>query len=299
MSLADELKLLSGQGVKRNEYVRAPMGYPGSKSSSIKELLGILPYRNAFIDVCGGSGAVLLARKQSKLDVFNDRNAGIVALYRCARDPIKLKELLKRLELAPPLSREEFLWTRDNWHNPALDDVERAARYYYALSYSFSTKGLQFGRVTRRDGRSQSLRYFTGLDLFGPLHNRLVGTTIENLDWKQILTDYKVGGKDVVWYIDPPYWNVYKVYEHEWAEEDHRALCHRVQDLDGGYVAVSGYDHPDHPYNKFKFWTNKFQWEVNVKMTALAFTEENNLLAYKDVLKRSTAMETLWVYDPS
>lgn len=280
----------------RDQYLRAPMGYPGAKSRSIKELLAHLPYRNTWVDVCGGTASVTLARNASPLDVYNDRHSGLVAFYRCIRDRLKCSQMIERLEISPPLSREEFIWSRDTWKQNQLDDVERAARWYYSLVTSFNQKGWSFGRAVK--GKAQGQKMFNNLKLFWPLHNRMRNAQIENQDWRMLLKDYSKGGREVVWYIDPPYWGTTGIYEHEWSEQDHLELCERIQHLNGGFVAVSGYDLPNHPYNRFKFWSRKVSWEVQVSMTGIAFTESNNLAAYADVIKRGTATETLWIYDP-
>lgn len=296
MSLTATLLSMHDQESSRMSIVRAPIGYPGAKSRSIKDLLPHLPYRNSWIDVCGGSGAVTFARNACPLDVFNDRNAGIVAFYRCIRDRAKCQQLIDRLEIVPPTSREEFIWCRDTWNQEHLDDVERAARWYYSLLTSFSGKGWSFGRAVK--GSSQGQKLFNNLKLFWPVHSRLRNAQIENMDWRMILKDYAKGGRDVVWYIDPPYWGTTNIYDYEWTTDEHYEMCERIQNLNGGFVAVSGYDTPDHPYNKFKFWTNKVSWNVAVSMTGLAFTETNNLAAYADQIKRGEAVETLWIYDP-
>lgn len=277
----------------RDKYLRAPMGYPGSKSRSLPHLLPHLPYRNTFVDVCGGSGSVLLARKPCKLEVFNDRNAGIVSFYRCLRDPDKCKRLSERVELSPPLSREEFIWCRDTWKCDQLDDVERGARWYYAIVSSFGQKGWAYGRAVK--GTCQGQKLYNNLKAFWSIHNRIKNIQIENLDWRQVLKDYAVNGHDVVWYIDPPYWGTTGVYDYEWKKEEHYELCERIKHLHG-YVALSGYDCPEHPYNKFHFWTEKVSWEVHVSMTSQAFTETNNLSGLENVVSRGLANETLWIY---
>jgi site-specific DNA-adenine methylase len=188
------------------------------------------------------------------------------------------------------------MWSRDTWKDNQLDDVERAARWYYSLVTSFNQKGWSFGRAVK--GKGQGQKMFNNLELFWPMHYRLRNAQIENQDWRMLLKDYSKGGRDVVWYIDPPYWGTTGIYEHEWTKEEHFELCERIQNLNGGFVAVSGYDLPDHPYNKFKFWTRKACWDVPVSMTGIAFTETNNLGAYEGVIKRGTATETLWIYEP-
>lgn len=81
------------------EILRPPFSYPGSKSRSIDKILPHLPYTGVYIEPFGGSAAVLLARRPSKLEVFNDRYAGVVAFYRCIRDNNLMCQLCERLDL--------------------------------------------------------------------------------------------------------------------------------------------------------------------------------------------------------
>lgn len=283
--------------VRGNDVIRAPFGYPGAKNRSIHDLLQHLPYRKTFIDVCGGTGSVLFARQPSKLEVFNDRCAGITALYRCIRDAKLNKALLERLTLVPSCSREEFAWCHETWQQDHHDDVERAARWYYSVVHSFNQKGWSFGRAVKAP--AQCGKYWNNLELFWPIHSRIQRVQIENQDWRLILRDYKKDGREVVWYIDPPYWGTKGIYNHEWPNDWHNELCHRIQDLDGGFVALSGYDHPKHPYNTFTIWKEKVTWDVPISMTGLAFQDTNHLGGLEDQIKRGVATETLWIYDPS
>lgn len=297
MSLLDVLLGLDQSETPREaEIIKAPFGYPGAKSRSVKELLPHLPYKKAFIDVCGGTGAVLFGRKPSDLEVFNERHSGITAFYRCLRDITKYHALVERLHMVPSCSREEFQWARDSWEEQHHTDVERAARWYYSAVHSFNQKGWHFGRVVQ--GRSQAEKYKNNFSLFPAIHARLEGVQIENLDWRIILNDYKRGGRNVIWYIDPPYWNTGGNYLHEWEKKDHTELCERILDLNGGYVILSGYDAPDHPYNLSRVpWTYKYSWEVRTSMAGMAFTESNNLAAFEGTVQREKATETIWVYD--
>lgn len=293
MDLTSKLLAMQSQEEPRDNYLRAPMGYPGSKSRSLKHLLPHLPYRNSFIDVCGGTGSVLFARNSCNLEVFNDRNSGIIAFYRCIRDRLKCKELIDRLEIAPPSSREEFIWSRETWNCDQLDDVERGSRWYYAVMHSFASKGWAFGRAVK--GKAQGQKFYNNLSLFWSIHNRLKNVQIENQDWRMILKDYS--NSDAVIYIDPPYWGTIGIYDHCWSEQDHYELCERVTNCNGAYVAVSGYDSIDHPYNTFKFWTSKESWEVNVSLKGAAFTETNHLAGLEHLMVRGKVTESLWIYN--
>lgn len=289
--LLSQLMALEDTPEVRERIIRAPFGYPGAKSRSIANLLPHLPYRNGFCEPCGGTGVVTFARRPSNLEVLNDRHMGITSFYRCLRDRHKMQQLMDRLHIMTPCSREEFIWARDTWEDNFLDDIERSARWYYSVIHSFNSKGWSFGRVTK--GRAQCAKYYNNFTLFGPIHNRLQSVQIENLDWRILFKDYN--SNDMVWYIDPPYWKTIGIYKHEWKELEHLELCERIQYLHG-FVALSGYDSPDHPYNKFK-WDDKISWEVQVSMTGMAFTDTNHLAGLEDVIKRGTAKETLWIRD--
>lgn len=292
-SLYAMLNALNDTAQTRDDFIRAPFGFPGAKSRSLKNLLSILPYRNVFVDVLAGSGAVLLARHESNLEVFNDRHAGITAFFRCIKDRKKCEELIDILSKTV-CSREEFIWARESWPCDWLDDVQRAARWYYCVQHSFNSKGWQFGRTT--SGKAQATKLLNNLHTFWPIHNRLRNVYIENCDWRIMLQDFnnENNGNDIVWYIDPPYWNTpTNIYDHSFQPHDHIELAERCMYLNG-FIALSGYDCDNHPYNKFS-WHKKESWEVRVSMAGLAFTETNHLAEYEGMIKRGVATETVWI----
>jgi DNA adenine methylase len=278
--------------VRGGTIVRAAFGYPGAKSRSISELLHHLPYRKVFIDGFGGSGCVTAARHAVDLEVFNEQHAGISAFFRCMRDATKCKKVIDWLEKTVP-SRDEWEHCEQTWKCDWNDDVERAARWYYCVQHSFASKGWSFGRSV--SGKSQAGKIHSNLDLFWPLSNRFRRVYVENQDWRVLMRDYNndKNGDDIVWYFDPPYWGTIGIYDHEMRPEHHYEFAERCMHLNG-FVAVSGYDHPKHPYNEYK-WDKKVAWEVSVTMTGLAFTDTNNLGEYADSIKRGKAQETLWI----
>src|SRR5690606_25089106 len=88
---------------------RAPFGWVGGKSRSITNLLPLLPQRDKWVDVFGGSGVVTLNRQPAKiLDVYNDRYSGVVAFYRFLHDKDKLEQLCDRLRFTLH-ARAEFV----------------------------------------------------------------------------------------------------------------------------------------------------------------------------------------------
>lgn len=264
----------------REEYVKSPFGWVGGKSRSLEKLLPLLPYRKIFVDVCGGSGSVLLARKPCDLEVFNDRNSGIIDFYRCLKDKEKLELLIEDLRLSLH-SRELFLRAKESWESET-DIVQRASKWYYMVKMSFSGVGRNFGRATKGKNPFGS-KIENAFPLFWPVHYRLQNVQIENLDWRVCLRDFDT--PQTVFYIDPPYLNTDPgAYKHKFSVKDHKELCARCFDCKG-FVAVSGYKNTI--YDSFP-WDEKHEWETHIT----AATKETEELTDKST---NTATEVLWI----
>ena len=298
MSQADDLfKLWSGMADRdpeiREQYIRAPFGWAGGKEKSKDKILEILPYRNTYVEHCGGSGVIFLNRRPSNLDVFNDRDAGVTAFYRCLKDREKMRKMMEWLSLTVH-SREEFIWCKKTWKD-CTDDVERAARWYYIVRMSFGQQKRNFGRAIR--GKSQQpLMIYSSFPLFPQIHARMSEAQIENLDLFDSIKDYD--SEDTVHYIDPNYHGVSPgIYENEIDEASHHRLCETI--MNGkGFFALSGY--PNHVYDSPEFhWDRRITWDVNVTLQAQAFTEGNNKAGRENdsSLKRVKATECLWIKD--
>ena len=280
MSLLDTLFELE----EEDKIIRAPFPYPGGKSRSIGNILPRLPYRGIYVEPFGGSAAVLLSRRKSKFEVFNDRYAGVVAFYRVMRSESKMRALCERLELTVH-AREEWAWAKETWQN-VEDDVERAALWYYLVSYSFASLGRNFGRSTTTSPLAGKIR--RRLEAFPLIHERLCNVQIENQDWRQCLADYD--NDDTVFYLDPPYLAVNMgAYKHEMSHDDHRRLLDTVMSL-RGFVALSGYSNP--LYEAYD-WDNRHEWDAYVSMTPSGDIKGN----YKEGIetKREKATEVLWI----
>lgn len=269
--------------VEREDYVRFPFPYVGAKGRSLKQLMPLLPHTDTWVDAFGGSGAVTLARRPCRFEVFNDRHAGIVSFYRCLREYAKKEALCERLGLTVH-SREEYIWSQDTWEHSELDDVERAARWYYTVAYSFGGVGRNFGRS--RDSRTVfSGKIADKLPLFQPIHQRFQRVQVENLDWRQVLKDYDSDA--TVFYLDPPYYGK-NVYKHNMRKAEHVEMCRRIFDC-RGFVALSGY--VNEVYDAFP-WDNKHEWDTHVTVTSRAVTTDTSNVTSRGI---SEAKECLWV----
>ena len=270
----------------RETIIRAPWSYPGNKEYELEHILKHLPQTSMYIEVFGGTGITLLNRKPSKLEVFNDRNSGITAMYMCMYDQRLLAQLCERLRYVCH-SRELFVWSRDTWQD-CTDTVERAARWYYSIQSSFIKKGKYFGRSTNpKTAFAPSLQ--PELELWWDIHQRIYPTVqIENASWQRLFKDYN--HVDAVWYLDPPYYGSNDIYQCEMADKEHVELLDKIQDLKG-FVALSGY--PNELYKTYP-WDEVHTWPRTTKANALASTDTNN----NQDQKRVQVTEALWIRHP-
>lgn len=277
----------------RETYLKLPFAYPGGKGEHLAHVLPHLPYGTGYGEAFGGSGAVLLNRHPSKLEIYNDRYGGITAFFRVVRDKVLYPQFMERIN-ATVHSREEFIWCKKTWEN-CEDDVERAARWYYTARWAINGKAKStFGR-SKSPGVRFADRLHKSLPLFGPIHARLHTVTIENLDWRTCLDDFDQTG--FVWYLDPTYLDCAPgTYDHELSVGDHVELVARIPYLKG-FVAVSSYDGPTTKaiYDRAGVWDDCIKWERTTRALTQAFTETNSLLETETNTDRRPAKELLWI----
>lgn len=222
----------------------APFPWFGGKDRLSKRIADLLPPHLAYIEVFGGSGAVLFAKRPSKLEVYNDVDGGVVAFFRVLRE--RPEELVEKLSLTP-YSREEYLACRNSW-DEASDDLERARRWFTTTWQMFggggkahSKVGWAFDAGGRKNG-SRPRTFAWRVDRLCEFAERLRHVQIEQDDWRAIFDRYDVA-ETSVFYLDPPYLPETRssgVYAHELTPADHQELLERVRGLRGS-VLISGY----------------------------------------------------------
>ena len=265
--------------------VRAPFGYCGSKSQGLKHILPMLPYRRSYVEVFGGSGVVLLNRRPSTIDVYNDRFGGVVTFYRCLRNEAKYLKMMEWLE-ATVNSKEEYIWCRDTWEN-CTDDVERACRWFYSMHYSFGNKGTAWGRKVTSTPLAVVKNRFPS---FSTAHRRLAGVQIENASWEKILNDYD--HPEAVFYLDPPYIATDgREYTYGMNHDDHRRMLNTIFRMKG-FVALSGFANT--LYDNFS-WDDRISWKQTCSMAGNANNEGNNKAHLKGLESYHSAEEVLWI----
>lgn len=273
--------------IDKENYIRAPYGWPGGKWQSLKHIIPLIPQGDTFVDACGGSGIITINSPDwFKQKVFNDRHAGVIGFYRCLRDPIKMQKMIDSLQLYLH-SREEFIWARDSWQD-VNDDVERACRWYYMLRVSFGQLGRNFGRAVT-GSNMLAAKFHKGIELFPEIHHRFKNVLVENQDVLDCISQFD--SDTTVHYIDPDYIGTNPIYEHT---VDHNRLLDIVFSLKG-WVALSGYANTLYDC---RGWDQRYDWPVSTPLMSAAFNEGSSLKGKENHMTRDKkATEVLWIKD--
>ncbi|MDI3415661.1 DNA adenine methylase [Pantoea sp. V106_11] len=218
--------------------------YHGGKFRLASWVIGFMPEHTCYVEPFGGAAGVLIQKKRSYAEVYNDLDGEIVNLFRVLRN----SEMNQRLQDAcrlTPYARDEFYAAAEF----SSDPVERARRMVVRACMGFgSAAGIGGNSGFRCDSKR---KYATASHLWerypdnlGAICQRLQGVIIENKDALAIMRSHDADS--TLHYIDPPYVPETRVkgnryYNHEMTPNGHEQLLAVARTLKG-MVMISGYD---------------------------------------------------------
>jgi len=237
-----------------------PFGWYGGKFSHLDWLLPLLPHCHHYCEPFSGSGAVLLNRKPTAIESYNDLDGEVCNFFRVLRDD---KEKLVEAIGLTPFSREEFALACRL--DPDLPPLERARRFYIrarqvrtGLAQTASIGRWANCKDTSRAGMSGVIsRWLGGVEALPMIALRLLRVQIENRPAEDVIHLYD--SPTTLFYCDPPYVHETrgdsKAYVHEMTDEQHSRLA-RVLNSCCGMVAISNYqcDLMDKLYPAKSWW---------------------------------------------
>lgn len=227
----------------------SPLRWFGSKGLLAGKVTGLLPDHDHYVEVFGGSGAVLFSKVRSRVETFNDLDGDVANLFRVLRDE-QLAERLARLVELTPFSRSEWESCRDSVAAAITDidvDVERARAFLVTVNQSIARTPHRTGwasLIARPTGSSPSTRWTALPPKIVTASSRLTGVQIECQEWEVILARFDKPG--VVFYVDPPYPQSLRAgtYRVDMNDQDHERLVAALRNLRHAEAVVSGYSHP-------------------------------------------------------
>lgn len=221
-------------------------GWYGGKFNHLDWLLPLLPDCHHYCEPFGGSGAVLLNRRPSPVETFNDIDGELVNFFRVLRN--QRESLVEAIGLTP-FSREEFyIAISKNGNN--VSGLERARRFFVrarqartGLAQTASLGRWANCKNTSRRGMSGVVsRWLGSIESLPDIAVRLLRVQIENRTYNEVIRLYD--NSTTLFYCDPPYIHSTrgdsKAYGFELSDGGHRELA-RVLGQCQGKVALSGY----------------------------------------------------------
>lgn len=221
-------------------------GWYGGKFSHLDWLLPLLPECLHYCEPFAGSGAVLLNRKPSPVETYNDIDGEVVNFFRVLRS--EKDALIEQIGLTP-FSREEFGIACEL--SPDLPSLERARRFYVrarqvrtGLAQTASIGRWANCKNTSRAGMSGVVsRWLGGVEQLEFIADRLLRVQIENRAATDVIELYD--SKETLFYCDPPYIHETrgdsKAYGFEMSDAQHGALAKVLNNIKG-HAAISNYD---------------------------------------------------------
>jgi DNA adenine methylase len=247
-------------------------GWYGGKFSHLDWLLPLLPNCLHYCEPFSGSGAVLLNRKPSPVETYNDIDGEVVNFFKVLRQD--KENLIEQIALTP-FSREEFSIACEL--DPHLTNLERARRFYIrarqvrtGLAQTASIGRWANCKNTSRSGMSGVVsRWLGGIEQLDYIADRLLRVQIENRPAIDIIKLYD--SKETLFYCDPPYIHQtrgdIKSYGFEMKDSQHKELAETLNLIEG-LVAISNYDCDlmDELYPESK-WTKIYSLEKTIHST--------------------------------
>ena len=181
--------------------VQSPVSYFGGKAWLAERLVAAFPAHRHYVEVCGGSLAVLLAKKPSRQETVNDLDGTLQTFWRVLRD--RADELERACYLTPHSRAERQLAQQ---FPPGLDELEVARRVFVAL-----TQG-RTGSITRTGWRHNTAPTSTPMPVvlqrysarLAPAAARLQNVSLECRPAVEIVAAYGKERTNLL-YVDPPY----------------------------------------------------------------------------------------------
>jgi DNA adenine methylase len=249
--------------MKNTTPIRPVIRYYGGKWRLADWIISHFPKHNCYVEAFGGAGSVLIKKKPSRVEIYNDMNREIVNLFKVLRDKKKSDELRRLLSLTP-YARDEYYDCYEKTEEP----IEQARRTIVLAMQSHNpAKALDRklnGYRTSSGGHHVLARDFTehsrALEI---ITMRLKQVIIENRPAKKICETHD--RPTTLHYLDPPYPGKTRstnkaYYTHELRDiDDHYDLFTWANKLKG-MVVLSGYQ-----CIEYEEWFGGAGWDKRIK----------------------------------
>ena len=251
---------------------RPVLRYPGGKWRLAPWVISHFPAHRVYVEPYGGAASVLMQKRRSPAEIYNDLDAEVVNVFRVLRDPETAQRLETLIRLTP-FAREDF----EAVFTPVDEPVEQARRTMFKAFAGHGSDSIHRGKASatgmftrpsrwkalpgfhtrpsthvpntgfrgdcNRSGTTPAKDWWHYPDVIAMFCQRLRGVVIENRPATQVIKQYDY--HDALIYVDPPYVASSRRrrdhgYRHEMTDDDHRELAEALHGI-RGMAILSGY----------------------------------------------------------
>ncbi len=229
---------------KASGITRPALRYFGGKFRLAPWVIAQFPEHVCYVEPFGGAMGVLLRKRASAFEVYNDLDGEVVNFFRVLRD--QAEELVNAIRLTPYARAEQRLAFEPT---DGLSDLERARRLYVRCWQSHGGGRTQWRtgwryQVTNTRGKA-TIDDWNETGHLAAIVARLKGVQIEAGDAFEVIRRYD--SAETLFYVDPPYlegtrsmrWGKAAYTCEMGSEDDHRRLGELLNGV-RGMVVVSG-----------------------------------------------------------
>jgi DNA adenine methylase len=196
--------------------------WPGGKTRHLKHILPLITPHRTYCEPFAGGLAVFLAKERSQIEVINDINGDLVALYRNVQ--YHVDAIVSEIEFALN-ARQNMV---DYRAQRGLTEIQRAGRWFVCNKISWAGNGSSFGCQGAHASRRNAM------DAVLALHERLDRTVIEQLPFDRCVKNYD--RKDTFFFFDPPYLDANPGAYRGWSKEEMQHLREVLDGLKANWV---------------------------------------------------------------
>jgi len=222
-------------GPVREKAIRGAIKSPGGKTRMAAKIIGIMPKHRVYVESHLGGGAVFFKKPPSPVEVLNDMDPEIMALYRFLQNGTD--EEFKQF-LAKDWKAKKETWERLKVSRPK-SLMGRAYRTWYVARFGWTGDVSPGAHSFFRTSEENKERVILTLERLQSLRERLSGVELRCQDGVEVIE--KFDSPETLVYADPPYLLSQRSKQlwgkrYEWNERKQARLLSALSKMKGKFI---------------------------------------------------------------
>jgi len=217
--------------------------YPGSKWRLAPQYHRLYPPHQVFVDLFGGSGAMIARQEPHATEVYNDLDESVTNVFVVVKHAAGCKQVLRLLD-STSNDREQYEVCRKLLADPNESNVRRAWAFMVCGTIGFAVHPALANGWTLPENQRRDLVNLPAKVQWW--HHRLQQVRLENRPWQEIVDLYD--SPSTFFFNDPPYLaqvlrSANQYYRHGMGQAEHIELIERLRTIQG-HALICAYNHP-------------------------------------------------------